>query len=346
MTEFRTAQRNTTYSRGGRIIGKFRKKEILYQTITFANEATVDGTEPCTCPSCGAVSQIKALFEGCPYCHTRFLMQDLYPKVANFYSIEDLSYSTEEIKRTLTPWCGGGAVIFTVFMLAYLAWERAKTGDPLTLYSMICPLIGYPVIGAFGGYMLFALKTLGYIFWRAMQSLGLLFATSGSKNRLIRFMKNYEPDFGYENFANQVIALAKNIIFSEPGEDLSIIRGPWDGESFQNITDIVYRGAMSVGNCWQEGPYVYADIDLYFCDTYDRGSSMKEKNDRIRMIVGKNIQIPQDPGYSIHQVSCESCGASFDAMKIRHCPYCKREYDMRDHAWTVMKIRKTGGKTS
>lgn len=148
-------------------------------------------------------------------------MQDLYPKVANFYSIEDLSYSTEEIKRTLTPWCGGGAVIFTVFMLAYLAWERAKTGDPLTLYSMICPLIGCPVIGAFGGYMLFALKTLGYIFWRAMQSLGLLFATSGSKNRLIRFMKNYEPDFGYENFANQVIALAKNIIFSEPG------RGPF-----------------------------------------------------------------------------------------------------------------------
>lgn len=57
-------------------------------------------------------------------------------------------------------------------------------------------------------------------------------------------------------------------------------------------------------------------------------------------------QIPQDPGYSIHQVSCESCGASFDAMKIRHCPYCKREYDMRDHAWTVMKIQKTGGKTS
>ena len=46
VTEFRTAQRNTTYSRGGRIIGKFRKKEILYQTITFANEATVDGTEP------------------------------------------------------------------------------------------------------------------------------------------------------------------------------------------------------------------------------------------------------------------------------------------------------------
>ena len=63
VTEFRTAQRNTTYSRGGRIIGKFRKKEILYQTITFANEATVDGTEPCTCPSCGAVSQIKALFK-------------------------------------------------------------------------------------------------------------------------------------------------------------------------------------------------------------------------------------------------------------------------------------------
>ena len=222
VTEFRTAQRNTTYSRGGRIIGKFRKKEILYQTITFANEATVDGTEPCTCPSCGAVSQIKALFEGCPYCHTRFLMQDLYPKVANFYSIEDLSYSTEEIKRTLTPWCGGGAVIFTVFMLSYLAWERAKTGDPLTLYSMICPLIGCPVIGAFGGYMLFALKTLGYTFWRAMQSLGLLFATSGRQKQADpvheRITSRY---FGYENFANQVIALDKKYYLFRAG------RGPF-----------------------------------------------------------------------------------------------------------------------
>jgi len=56
VTEFRTAQRNTSYSRDGRIIGKFRKKEILYQTITFANESTVDGTEPCTCPSCWAAA--------------------------------------------------------------------------------------------------------------------------------------------------------------------------------------------------------------------------------------------------------------------------------------------------
>ena len=53
----------------------------------------VDGTD-CTCPSCGAVGESRRCLKA--YCHTRFLMQDLYPKVANFYSIEDLSYSREE----------------------------------------------------------------------------------------------------------------------------------------------------------------------------------------------------------------------------------------------------------
>ena len=68
---------------------------------------------------------------------------------------------------------------------------------------------------------------------------------------------------------------------------------------------------------------------------FDEGEKRQDPDDR-----RKEYPDPAGPGYSIHQVSCESCRASFDAMKIRHCPYCKREYDMRDHAWTVMKIRK------
>lgn len=273
-------------------------------------------------------------------------MQDLYPKVANFYSIEDLSYSKEEIKRTLTPWCGGGAVIFTVFMLAYLAWERAKTGDPLILYSMICPLIGYPIIGAFGGYMLFALKTLGYIFWRAMQSLGLLFATSGSKNRLIRFMKNYEPVLARKLCKPGHCIWQK--ILSFPSRERTFLLSAVPGMGKVSRTSrTLYTGELCRWEtAGRKARMCMQDIDLYFCDTmtgeFDEGEKRQDPDDR----QGKNIQIPQDPGYSIHQVSCESCGASFDAMKIRHCPYCKREYDMRDHAGTVMKIRKTGGKTS
>ena len=339
-TEFRTVQRKMTYRRDGHVTGKFCRKEIFYETITFANEQAVDGTEPCTCPSWGAVSQIRALLDGCPYCHTRFLMPDLYPKVSNFYSLEDFGYSKEEMKKTLTPWCLGGAILFTVFMLIWLSAERAKTGEAATLYAMICPLIGCPVLGAFGGYMMFALKTLGHLSRQAFSSFGLLFRSSGSKNRITAFMKPYEPDFAYEHFENQVVALAKNIMFADPDEDLALIRGSWDKDAFRHMIDTVYRGTLAVGRCWCEGAYAFADIDLFFSNTYDCGRTVKQKNDRIRMVISKNIMIEPDPGFSIHQVTCESCGASFDAVNIRHCPYCKREYDMRDHVWTAVKIQK------
>ena len=62
----------------------------------------------------------------------------------------------------------------------------------------------------------------------------------------------------------------KNIIFSEPREGPFYYPRSLGWGKFPEHHGHCIQGAMSVGNCWQEGPYVYADIDLYFCDTYDR----------------------------------------------------------------------------
>ena len=47
-----------------------------------------------------------------------------------------------------------------------------------------------------------------------------------------------------------------------------------------------------------------------------------------------------DPGFSIHRVSCPSCGGSFDAVYKRDCPYCGNPYDLKKKDWIVQDMRK------
>ena len=49
------------------------------------NDGSMSGDELYCCPNCSAISSVKSLLAGCPYCGTRFQMTDLFPKVTDFY---------------------------------------------------------------------------------------------------------------------------------------------------------------------------------------------------------------------------------------------------------------------
>ena len=54
-----------------------------------------------SCPGCGAVSQISVLQSGCPFCKTFFSMNELFPKVTNYYFLQDDSLTDKEFKNTM-----------------------------------------------------------------------------------------------------------------------------------------------------------------------------------------------------------------------------------------------------
>ena len=49
-------------------------------TDTTVETSAVESDYYC-CPFCGAISQIRELMTGCPYCQTKFQISDLFPKV-------------------------------------------------------------------------------------------------------------------------------------------------------------------------------------------------------------------------------------------------------------------------
>lgn len=71
---------------------------------------------------------------------------------------------------------------------------------------------------------------------------------------------------------------------------------------------------------------------------HDGGSKIFKKNDIFRMKLCKDITKPEDYGFSIRKVQCRGCGGSFDASRIRYCPYCGREYDLKEDDWVVLDL--------
>jgi rubrerythrin len=53
----------------------------------------------------------------------------------------------------------------------------------------------------------------------------------------------------------------------------------------------------------------------------------------------KVITKPTDLGFSVMAVTCPSCGASFDAEKVKNCPSCGNAYPLEENEWVVTDIR-------
>ena len=71
--------------KGNKCLFKKKKDTLFQQVITYMNDGSMRGDELYCCPNCSAISSVKSLLAGCPYCGTRFQMTDLFPKVTNFY---------------------------------------------------------------------------------------------------------------------------------------------------------------------------------------------------------------------------------------------------------------------
>ncbi|MDE7223841.1 MAG: hypothetical protein K2O34_08695, partial [Acetatifactor sp.] len=110
----------TTFFRGGKRLYEKEDTQRFIQTITWMDQQRPEETY--CCPNCGAVSPIKVLLDGCSYCHTRFLMSDLFPKVTGYYFEHDFFMNEKESKTKSIRWVLGG--ILVTFLLSLPASVR------------------------------------------------------------------------------------------------------------------------------------------------------------------------------------------------------------------------------
>lgn len=328
-------RKEVNYSKDGRKILSVKDNELLYTIITWLNDAEVQA-DYC-CPNCGAMSDVNALLEGCPYCHTQFIMSDLFPKVTNFYFLRDYGLSEKEAGKRITKWMAGGAGIGFLIRLPGMISDLSHGYHFFfLLFSVLLTMGVTAVFGYFALSFSMFFRVLKDSFKQAPRAVGQIRA----KKQLTELMKQYDPGFTFEYFFGKVQALLKIIIFTDDRNGLAIYDGPLENCSFDNLIDAQFDGAVSLKGSRIEGQYCYLDLNVYMTDVYCSGDKLHRKPDLFQIGLCRNISRPVDYGFSIKQVNCKNCGGSFDATRERFCPYCNSRYDLREDDWIITYIKK------
>ncbi|MBQ8995405.1 MAG: hypothetical protein IJ091_06285, partial [Oscillospiraceae bacterium] len=321
--------------RGGKQVFHDRLDKTLYITATdlIFGAKNVE-KETYTCPNCGNVTTIGELREGCPYCGTHFEMQELYPRVGGLYYVKEIGGTEKEVKKDVMRYMIPVIVAFGIFGLITVLFAEDR-GSIVWLLQSIFMMAFTLGVGAFVGYMIWAILKLGSIFYEAGKALPSLPGVLGSRKKFETRMKELSPDFSYDYFANKVGTLVKMMIFSPDPALLPICVGDHMENPFQDVVDAQFRGPVIMKSFKMDGNTVHVRADAEFDLLLTKGSVFWKKRQFIPLYMSRDCSMRFRTNYSVKKVSCRNCGGSFDATRKDRCPYCGTEYDIRKEDWYI-----------
>lgn len=336
--ECRSCQVTRTFFRDRKEVEEYQKNMLFYQVITNIKNGDAVAEDLYACPACGAISRIGVLQSGCPYCGTFFEMRDLFPKITNFYFIEDTGGTEQEMKGELRKKIFPCASVCVLIFFLYFFFEPEHKGQ--FFYALFSGTVGGIMMGGILGYLWWFFCMMGKLFAGAAKSMPMLVNMAGSRGRFVSRMKRYSPEFSYEYFSGKVVSILKMLIYAKDPQELPYYVGGSLGNLFSDILDSSYAGAVALKRFQVRGEYCYITVDVYMEDIYDKGSRIALKRDTVRMYLQKNIRKPIDYNFSIERIQCKNCGSSFNAALRRTCPNCGSRYEIGDDDWTVLKVVK------
>ena len=326
-----TAELTDTFYNGEKRIFHREKPVVCYTTVVDLKGAGTHGREEDVycCPHCGAAEKIKTLLEKCPYCDTHFEISELYPKVENSYSVLDISGTNEEINKEVKK----HVIPFMLLGIIINAAVNMRSGFSVEL---IFPLVTAAIAGAAIGYVIWGIRKIGRVFIEAGRSVPML-SGAGSAKKYEKVLSRYSGAYTYEHFTGVVVSLLKILIYSDSDTALPFYSGK-DNTLFSDVIDCGFRGAMTLKSLEVRDFVCAAKVKVFMENLHYDGKIIKEKRDAVLLTVKKDLRGDTIKPFSVHAISCRSCGGSFDAYKNRKCPYCGREYELRDLDWVITDI--------
>lgn len=333
-TLYREAIRRTRFLKDGKKIYE-RKDPITFYATRLERPGSSDRI--CICPNCGNSAPASVMRSGCPKCGTVFEIEDVIPVFSSYYSVPAIV----ERSRLIPSLKKAMILIFVCasLLMTVLFWIAEKD-LPVILHILVSLFYGVFIGGVitFVSYLAYSLFLVLKVFKEAGRSLPLLkgLKTSG---KLEEAMKTYEPDFSYPYFEGRLISLFRAIAFSEEREKLSIYEGDQDLSFLDPLVDIQYRGASQLLRFCEEDDILKVKLKIFMNDLYYDGR-IRSKDENYIISMERDIDTGRRPGFDLTKVQCHSCGASFDALHQKNCPFCGTRYHLRYDDWMITSVKK------
>ena len=324
--------------RGGSVAYRDDIRSVFYGTITDVTTGSHPDNDPYSCPNCGSVSTVSALQNGCSYCGTRFRMDELFPKITSYYFLEDAGMTKKELLSgffKFYPFTALGTYILTCIIKpeVYLPWNLIHN-----IPTLIGMIFGIGLGSIPMAYILYVYFLFMRLIVKAIANTGKM-GTAGSRAKFESRMKRISPEFSYEYFTSKVLSLIKTAVFSQDESQLMFYRGGALDPKMKDIIDLNYGGALGCKTFVDEGNFVTVETKAYFDVLYANESKVYSKSQVFSATLRRRTDIPVNMNFSMTKIACPSCGASFDATRLKNCPYCGNEYDGISDDWVLVDLR-------
>ncbi len=349
--EVRSCEKDETIFSDGKKIFHRKNRVDLHQTLTNITSPKDVENDDYMCPDCGTSSKISTLIEGgCPSCGNKFKISELYPKISNYYFLMDVSSSKKELWKTAIP-----SILISIaahyipcliygllsILLAsvfsknpYEAMQNVSTGIGALIFGFIYAIF----MGAIVGWMVTSLIYL--VRFGAFAADRIPFTKYlGTQKKFEEFMKSVSPEFSYEFFAGKTVSLVKMALLSDDPTELPFYNAEPPAPFFKKLIDSESRGVVGVVDSKTEGDYAIVTSDVFLENTYFQDGKIIRKNDKLRVVMKRNVNKPIDINFKITAFHCPTCGGSFDATKNKICPYCGNAYKMEDTDWSIVYLQ-------
>lgn len=313
-------------------------EQVMYEIVVHTPNEKETAHLMVPCPNCGAVSPVAQLVEGCRYCGTRFRMKDLFPRVVNTYFIR----TTSIMKHTTNQRRIMGILMLVMLLVSMPGAMISGEGViPIALFTAYLTAL---ICGGVGGFVITSIMMIGSLFQRDGMKHLPLFWTLRSKSRIKGIMKRVDPNFSYEKFEGQMVALIRMAVFAKDVQNLTAYCGGKRDERFENILEMTYTNGMCLKKVRREGSFLHLTLRTWWINyslspDEEKGNRIIKTGDLIDVTFGRNLAHREMPGFSITSVNCRSCGGSFDAVRQRKCPYCGTEYHMEEDYWVIEDMK-------
>lgn len=333
---FQSVEKTVIYKRNHREV--YRKKDDYDLYVTIIEPASKDlpsiAKMDYVCPACGAVSEVHVLEEeGCPYCNGHFMMSDLFPKVSNFWFHKAVSIP-EKVNAGLKKWFfwTSCVTIPAAFIYAFLTLR-----DIGLLRIIIGALVGGIVSGAIFGYLLFFGHKLVRLFKIGKQDTKVMQGTKKGEAKIDSMLSRFDPSFTYEYFQAKVLSLVRTIVLADDPTNVLQYSGKALDPEFERYLNIDYGGGMDLDYADVRGELLYVSLKIFLLTTVDADQEIEERLEQFHVMMEHHTSFRVDPEFSIQRVGCKSCGASFNALKEKRCPYCEAAH-YPEEDWIVTEI--------
>lgn len=333
---YQSVEKTVIYERNDQEI--FRKKDdyVVHLTIiepSLHEHASIADMDY-VCPTCGAISKVHVLEEkGCPYCGGHFIMSDLFPKVSNFWFHKSVVVP-EKMYPGLKKWIAWTSLVIAAAVFIYaLITQKGVALPHLILRGAAGGLFGGPIFG----YLLYFGHKIARLSSIASQDIKITKETKKGREKIDRLLSRFDPAFTYEYFQGKVLSLVRTIIFADDPTNIRQYVGRTLDPEFERYLNIDYGGGMGLEYAEVSYGRIVVGLSIFLQSTVDTDQGVEERLEKFLVRMEHVASFKIDPSFSIQRVNCKSCGASFNALKEKRCPYCDSLY-LPEEDWIVTKI--------